>query len=114
MAGTHRHQRRCRTSGGSAGHRFGGGSANRAGRNRGRPEPGPEARPGVSKSTAHRRFLLWPRAGVWGRPHETILRRLDDAGLLDDKADDIPHLQKWLCGKHIGVRVDRQRIKSGE
>ncbi|MDJ0345774.1 MULTISPECIES: hypothetical protein [unclassified Streptomyces] len=51
---------------------------------------------------------------MWGRPHETILRRLDDAGLLDDKADDIPHLQKWLCGKHIGVRVDRQRIKSGE
>lgn len=26
---------------------------------------------GVSKSTAHRRFLIWSRAGVWGR----LLRR---------------------------------------
>ncbi|MFG2896038.1 IS5 family transposase [Streptomyces zaomyceticus] len=38
---------------------------------------------GVSKSTAHRRFLIWSRAGVWGRLHEEILHRLDDAGLLD-------------------------------
>ncbi|WP_234363989.1 MULTISPECIES: IS5 family transposase [unclassified Streptomyces] len=38
---------------------------------------------GVSKSTPHRRFLIWSRAGVWGRLHEEILHRLDDAGLLD-------------------------------
>ncbi|MFC8671032.1 IS5 family transposase [Streptomyces sp. NPDC057199] len=38
---------------------------------------------GVSKSTAHRRFLIWSRAGVWGRLHEAVLRRLDDAGLID-------------------------------
>lgn len=38
---------------------------------------------GVSKSTTHRRFLIWSRAGVWGRLHEEILHRLDDAGLLD-------------------------------
>lgn len=38
---------------------------------------------GISKSTAHRRFLIWSRAGVWGRLHEGILHRLDDAGLLD-------------------------------
>lgn len=38
---------------------------------------------GISKSTAHRRFLIWSRAGVWGRLHEEILHRLDDAGLLD-------------------------------
>ncbi|MFJ8589604.1 hypothetical protein ACIRD2_33950 [Streptomyces sp. NPDC093595] len=31
------------------------------------------------KSTAHRRFLIWSRAGVWGRLHEEILHRLDDA-----------------------------------
>jgi transposase len=38
---------------------------------------------GISKSTVHRRFLIWFRAGVWGRLHEAVLRRLDDAGLLD-------------------------------
>ncbi|SEE25073.1 IS5 family transposase [Streptomyces sp. TLI_105] len=38
---------------------------------------------GVSKSTAHRRFLIWSRAGVRGRLHEEVLHRLDDADLLD-------------------------------
>lgn len=38
---------------------------------------------GISKSTAHHRFLIWSRAGVWGRLHEEFLHRLDDAGLLD-------------------------------
>lgn len=38
---------------------------------------------GISKSTAHRRFLIWSRAGGWGRPHEAVLHRLDDAGLID-------------------------------
>lgn len=38
---------------------------------------------GISKSTAHRRCLIWSRAGVWGRPHEAVLHRLDDAGLID-------------------------------
>lgn len=27
---------------------------------------------GISKSTAHRRFLIWSRAGVWGRLHEAV------------------------------------------
>ncbi|GFE06480.1 hypothetical protein Scani_27480 [Streptomyces caniferus] len=38
---------------------------------------------GISKSTAHRRFLIWSRAGVWGRLHEAVLHRLDDTGLID-------------------------------
>jgi transposase len=40
---------------------------------------------GISKSTAHRRFMIWSRAGVWGRLHEAILllHRLNDAGLVD-------------------------------
>ncbi len=38
---------------------------------------------GISKSTAHRRFLIWSRARVWGRLHEAVLHRLDDAGLID-------------------------------
>ncbi|GHC80747.1 hypothetical protein GCM10010309_55980 [Streptomyces violaceochromogenes] len=28
-------------------------------------------------------FLTWSRAGVWGRLHEAVLHRLDDAGLID-------------------------------
>src|SRR6478735_2384648 len=38
---------------------------------------------GTSKSTAHRRFLIWSRAGVRGRLHEAVLHRLDDVGLID-------------------------------
>lgn len=38
---------------------------------------------GVSKSTVHRRFLIWSRAGVWGRLHEAVLERTEDVGLLD-------------------------------
>ncbi|CAM5620731.1 hypothetical protein SGRIM119S_03066 [Streptomyces griseorubiginosus] len=38
---------------------------------------------GISKSTAHRLFLIWSTAGVWSRLHEAVLHRLDDAGLVD-------------------------------
>ncbi|MFI1370057.1 IS5 family transposase [Streptomyces griseochromogenes] len=155
---------------------------------------------GISKSTAHRRFMIWSRAGVWGRLYEAVLHQLDDAGLVDvsrvvldsahvrakeggehtgpspvdrgkpgskmhvlsdanglplvvavsaanvhdseglkpmiagiqtqhdlhrgchfkprrlhaDKAYDIPHLRKWLWGKHIGVRIARKGIESSE
>ncbi|MFJ4429309.1 transposase [Streptomyces bobili] len=37
----------------------------------------------ISKSTAHRRLLIWSRAGVWGRLHEAVLHRFDDAGFID-------------------------------
>src|SRR4051812_7134260 len=37
---------------------------------------------GMSKSTAHRRFLIWSRAGVWGRLHEKNLHLPHDADLL--------------------------------
>jgi transposase len=38
---------------------------------------------GISKSTAHRRFLIWSRAGVWGRLHRAVLDELAGKGLLD-------------------------------
>src|SRR5882757_1925436 len=38
---------------------------------------------GISKSTAHRRFVIWSRAGVWGRLQEAVLDRIDECGLLD-------------------------------
>lgn len=36
---------------------------------------------GVSKSTAHRRFLIWHRAGTWDRLHEEVQRQADCAAL---------------------------------
>ena len=31
-----------------------------------------------------------------------------------DKAYDVPHLRKWLWGKHIGVRIARKGVESSE
>jgi len=38
---------------------------------------------GLSKPTTHRRFPIWSRAGVRGRPHAAVLGRCDDADLID-------------------------------
>ncbi|MFE0810928.1 IS5 family transposase [Streptomyces sp. NPDC058848] len=38
---------------------------------------------GASKSTVHRRFLIWSRAGVWGRLHRRVLELLDGQNLVD-------------------------------
>ncbi len=34
--------------------------------------------------------------------------------LVADKAYDVPHLRKWLWGKHIGVRIARKGVESSE
>ena len=38
---------------------------------------------GASKSTVHRRFLSWSRAGVWARLHQAVLDKLAEKDLLD-------------------------------
>ncbi|MFI8007897.1 IS5 family transposase [Streptomyces sp. NPDC086010] len=38
---------------------------------------------GAFKSTVHRRFVIWSRAGVWGRLHQEILQLLDERDLID-------------------------------
>lgn len=38
---------------------------------------------GASKSTVHRRFLIWSRGGVWARLHQKVLQLLDAEGLVD-------------------------------
>ncbi|MEU7429775.1 transposase [Streptomyces sioyaensis] len=38
---------------------------------------------GASKSTVHRRFVIWSRAGGWGRLHQKVLQLLDEKGLVD-------------------------------
>ncbi|MFG2638882.1 IS5 family transposase [Streptomyces sp. NPDC048362] len=65
---------------------------------------------GISKSTAHRRFLIWSRAGVWGRLHEAVLHRLDDVGLIDVTRVvlDTAHVRAKKGGEHTGPSpVDR-------
>ncbi|MGP3991619.1 IS5 family transposase [Streptomyces sp. 3N207] len=67
---------------------------------------------GISKSTAHRRFVIWSRAGVWGRLHEAVLHRLDDAGLIDVTRVvlDSAHVRAKKGGEHTGPSpVDRGR-----
>ncbi|MFE6595329.1 IS5 family transposase [Streptomyces sp. NPDC057781] len=62
---------------------------------------------GISKSTAHRRFLIWSRAGVWGRLHEAVLHRLDDADLIDVTRVvlDTAHVRAKKRGANTKVRA---------
>lgn len=38
---------------------------------------------GASKWTVHRRFVIWSKAGVWGRLHQKIVQLLDEQNLID-------------------------------
>jgi transposase len=38
---------------------------------------------GVSPATAHRRFIVWTRAGLWRRLHRAVLDELGARGELD-------------------------------
>jgi transposase len=38
---------------------------------------------GVSKATAHRRFVAWTQAGVWRRLHRRVLDELGSQGDID-------------------------------
>src|SRR3712207_2579186 len=38
---------------------------------------------GVSKATAHRRFVAWTEAGLWRRLHRAVLDRLGERAAID-------------------------------
>src|SRR4051812_49895225 len=38
---------------------------------------------GVSKATAHRRFVAWTQAGLWRRLHRAVLDRLRERAAVD-------------------------------
>ena len=38
---------------------------------------------GVSKATAHRRFVAWTEAGLWRRLHRAVLDRLGEQASID-------------------------------
>ncbi|WP_413253688.1 transposase [Streptomyces pseudovenezuelae] len=60
---------------------------------------------GVSKSTAHRGFLIWSRVGVWGPPYEAVLHRLEDAGLIDVSREVLDSAH--VGAGHAGLRRSR-------
>jgi transposase len=43
----------------------------------------PESTFGVSRATAHRRFVEWTKAGLWERLHHAVLDRIGAAGGID-------------------------------
>ncbi|MFI9435767.1 MULTISPECIES: IS5 family transposase [Streptosporangium] len=65
---------------------------------------------GASKSTVHRRFLIWSCAGVWERLHQAVLDQLAGDGLLDVSRVvlDSAHVRAKKGGEHTGPSpVDR-------
>lgn len=64
---------------------------------------------GVSKSTAHCRFMIWSRAGVWGRLHGAVLHRLDDADLAEVSGVvvDLTHVRAEKGADTAASPVDR-------
>ncbi|MER7305536.1 IS5 family transposase [Streptomyces griseoluteus] len=71
---------------------------------------------GASKSTAHRRFLIWSRAGVWGRLHQKVLELLDGQNLVDLSRAvlDSAHVRAKKGGELAGPSpVDRGKAGSG-
>ncbi|MFI6513714.1 IS5 family transposase [Streptosporangium sp. NPDC050855] len=66
---------------------------------------------GASKSTVHRRFVIWSRPGVWERLHQAVLDRLTDDGLVDVSRVvlDSAHVRAKK-GEHTGPSpVDRSK-----
>ncbi|WP_128092703.1 IS5 family transposase [Streptomyces afghaniensis] len=65
---------------------------------------------GASKSTVHRRFAIWSRAGVWERLHQKVLQLLDERNLVDLSRVvlDSAHVRAKVGGEHTGPSpVDR-------
>jgi transposase len=61
---------------------------------------------GASKPAVHRRFLIWSRAGVWGRLHQKVLELLDSQGLVDlcRAVLDSTHVRAKKGGANLQVR----------
>ncbi|WP_406257290.1 IS5 family transposase [Streptomyces chartreusis] len=70
---------------------------------------------GVSAANVHDSEGLKPMvAGIQTQHDPHRGRHFKPKRLHADKAYDIPHLRKWLWGKHIGVRIARKGIESSE
>ncbi|MEV7004433.1 transposase [Streptomyces sp. NPDC093982] len=67
---------------------------------------------GASKSTVHRRFAIWSRAGVWGRLHQRVPAPEQDLVDLSRVVLDSAHVRLKKGGEHTGPSpVGRGRIQ---
>ncbi len=70
---------------------------------------------GVSAANVHDSLALKPMvAGHQTRHDPHRGRHFKPQRLHADKAYDVPHLRKWLRGKHIGFRIARKGVESSE
>ena len=70
---------------------------------------------GVSAGNVHDSEGLKPMVEGHQTQHDPYRGRyFKPQRLHADKAYDVPHLRKWLWGKHIGVRIARKGIESSE
>ncbi|WP_442815122.1 IS5 family transposase [Streptomyces sp. NBC_01775] len=71
-------------------------------------------RVGLSAANTHDSLGLKPILSHFHMGHESHVAESKPQRLHADKAYDVPHLRRWLWGKHIGVRIARKGIDSSE
>ncbi|GAA3486952.1 hypothetical protein GCM10018987_10310 [Streptomyces cremeus] len=71
-------------------------------------------RVGISAANTHDSLALKPILAHFHMGHESHAADSKPQRLYADKAYDIPHLRKWLWGRHIGVRIARKGVESSE
>ncbi|WP_327425725.1 IS5 family transposase (plasmid) [Streptomyces sp. NBC_01527] len=70
---------------------------------------------GLSAANVHDSLALKPMVEGHQTRHDPYRGRyFKPQRLHADKAYDIPHLRRWLWGKHIGVRIARKGVESSE
>ncbi|WJY36140.1 transposase [Streptomyces sp. P9-2B-2] len=71
-------------------------------------------RVGVSAANTHDSLALKPMLSHFHMGHELHAADSKPGRLHADKAYDVPHLRRWLWGKHMGARIARKGIESSE
>lgn len=71
-------------------------------------------RVGLSAANTHDSLALKPMLSHFHMGHEPHAGDSKPQRLHADKAYDVPHLRRWLWGKHISVRIARKGIDSSE
>lgn len=70
---------------------------------------------GLSAANTHDSLALKPMVQGHHTRHDPHRGRyFKHQPLHADRTYDVPHLQKWLWGKHIGVRIARKGVESSE
>ncbi|MFI0813800.1 transposase, partial [Streptomyces echinatus] len=68
----------------------------------------------LSAANTHDSLALKPMLAHFHMKHRRHTADSKPTRLHADKAYDVPHLRRWLWGRHIGVRIARKGIDSSE